>query len=275
MPRTALAHPAPARLAAVLALAALAVAACGLLAGCGGSAGTESREPAYVSPYDWDALARDGAGRLTYSEGGAVASLAGIDVSEHQGAIDWEAVAADGIDFAMVRIGNRGATEGALYLDERAADNLAGARAAGIAVGAYFFSQAVSDDEAREEAAFVLEHLDGAPLDFPIAFDQEPVHGMEGRANALSREQLTRNARIFCEAMEAAGYTPMVYGNKQDVAKLDRSALADWEFWFAEYGAARPSAQFDFRMWQYANDGEVAGIATRVDLNLWLPIPPR
>ncbi len=246
---------------AALALALLALAACS-------SSGEQApSKPAYVSPYDWSGLAKED-GRYTYAEGGEVCSFTGIDVSEHQGAIDWNAVASDGIDFAFIRIGNRGATEGAVYLDERYVENMTGAREAGIPVGVYFFSQAITAEEALEEADFVLAMLGDAELAYPIVYDHEPVAGIEGRADGLSREQMTENALAFCTRIAEAGYEPMVYGNKRDIARFDLSQLEGIDVWFAEYGAATPSGQFDFSIWQYANDGTVAGVSTAVDLNI-------
>jgi len=223
--------------------------------------------PAYVSPYDWTRLVCTD-GRYSYTKDGVPDSRTGVDVSDHQGVIDWEAVAADGIDFAIIRVGNRGYTEGSIYLDSQFTANLEGAKAAGILVGVYFFSQAVNEDEAREEADFVIENLDGATLDYPVVYDLEPVPDQHGRANFLSVSQATRNAQAFCERIQAAGYTPMIYGNKTDIARLDLKALGAYDIWFAEYGAPVPSGQFDFTMWQYTNSATVDGIGTDVDMNI-------
>lgn len=250
----------------LLALATLALCACVLLS-CSAPDDQTASEPAYVSPYDWTGLTKEN-GRFSYAENGQDRSLTGIDVSEHQGVIDWNAVAADGIDFAFIRIGNRGATEGGIYLDEQYEANMRGATDAGVPVGVYFFSQAVTAEEAEEEADFVLAMLGDTELAYPIVYDHEPVSGVEGRTDNLSREQMTENARAFCTGISAAGYEPMIYGNKRDIARLDRSQLEGIDIWFAEYGASTPSGQFDFTIWQYANDGTVAGISTPVDLNL-------
>ena len=127
----------------------------GFRAACGPEDAAEPAAQAYVSPYDWSGLERSG-DRLAFRENGEVRSQFGVDVSDHQGAIDWSAVASDGVDFAFVRVGNRGYTEGALYADARYAENIDNATSAGLDVGAYFFSQAVTVEEAREEAEFVL-----------------------------------------------------------------------------------------------------------------------
>ena len=254
---------------AAAALTALALAgALGFITACGSSSDAEGiAASAYVSPYDWNGLERTG-DRFAYYENGELKSRLGVDVSDHQGAVDWSAVAADGVEFAMVRVGNRGYTEGALYADARYAENIDGASNAGLDVGAYFFSQAVSVDEAREEADFVLELLAGRYLALPVAFDHEPVVDAGGRANNVDRETLTACAQAFCERLEEGGYGTMIYGNSGDMARYDRSNLGGRPVWFAEYDAAQPHAQFDFAMWQYASNGTVAGIATNVDMNL-------
>lgn len=255
--------------AAVLSALALA-GTLGLVTAC--SLPSTETAPAYVSPYDWSGLERSGANndRLAYYEDGALRSRLGVDVSAHQGIIDWSAVAADGIDFAMVRVGNRGYTEGALYADERYAQNIDNATSAGLDVGAYFFSQAVSVEEAREEANFVLRLLAGRHLAFPVVYDHEPVSDASGRANDLDRETLTASARAFCERLEQGGYSTMIYGNSGDMARYNRADLGERPVWFAEYDTSEPHGQFDFVMWQYTNAGTVNGIATAVDLNLLL-----
>ena len=239
----------------------------------------------YKSPYDWSHLTWTG-DRLSYDDGHVVSRL-GVDVSDHQGDIDWASVAADGIDFAMVRLGYRGYTEGALNEDARATTNIDAAQRAGLDVGAYFFSQATSAEEAREEAEFVLSILDGRALELPVAFDHEPIVGATGRANDVDGAVLAECASLFCETLEGAGYSTMVYGNRQDLERfveaggtqLDGSAgaartleeeLGERPIWFAEYGVATPTAPLTFAIWQYTNLGTVAGISTTVDMNLML-----
>ncbi|WP_232050863.1 GH25 family lysozyme [Arabiibacter massiliensis] len=264
------APPSPALIVGALAAAALIILAAGLMLGRCDAPATSAPTAPYASPYDWEAgLERDG-DRLAYYEDGTLRSQLGVDVSDHQGYIDWQAVAADGVDFVFVRIGNRGYTEGALYADARGTENIDGATAAGLDVGAYFFSQATSEEEAAEEAEFALKLLDGRALALPVAYDHEPVSDAAGRANGIDRETLTACALAFCERFEAAGYATAVYGNKGDMARYDRAALGDRPVWFAEYDAEQPTAQFDFAVWQYTNAGSVAGISASVDLNLLL-----
>ena len=246
-----------------------AALACALLALCGCASSESGTDPesVYVSPYDFSGLVYED-GRFAYFEGSEPRSRTGIDVSVHQGTIDWNAVASDDVDFAFVRIGNRGATEGIIYLDEQYEANMRGAADAGIPTGVYFFSQAVSVEEAEEEAEFVLAMLGATELAYPVVYDHEPVSGIEGRADGLSRAQMTENASAFCAKISAAGYEPMLYGNKSDIAKYDLDELDGIDVWFAEYGAPVPSGQFDFTIWQYTNAGTVAGIDASVDLNI-------
>lgn len=234
---------------------------------CSGTVGTTSASSSYTSPYNWAGLTREN-DRLTYSENGTVKSQVGVDVSDYQGAIDWQAVANDGISFAFVRAGSRGYTEGGLIPDARFIENVDGATSAGLDTGAYFFSQAISVEEAREEADLVIELLAGRTLSLPIVFDHEPVFATNSRATNLDTQTITACAIAFGERVKSAGYTSMIYGNSGDMARYDRSALGTTPVWFAEYDAATPSAQFDFAIWQYTNAGTVAGINAAVDLNL-------
>lgn len=229
-----------------------------------------TQEPLYESPYTWDNLSYE-AGRFYYHKDEQLVSRIGIDVSSHQKQIDWQAVAADGIEFAFIRVGNRGATEGNIFLDEQFSANFEGAKQAGIDVGVYFFSQACNEAEALEEAEFVLAYLGGAELEYPVVYDFEPlvIEGNAGRANEISREQGTLNAEAFCKRIEEAGYETMLYGNKKDITRYYSKELIETStIWYAEYESSLPTGQFDFVMWQYASTGSVAGISVGVDMNI-------
>ena len=192
----------------------------------------------------------------------------GIDVSEWQEEIDWDAVRAEGIDFVMIRVGNRGYTEGKISLDRLFYENIEGALAAGLEVGVYFFSQAISEEEALEEACFVLNCIRGYDLTYPVVFDWETVGSIDARTKNISGAVLTDCAIAFCDMIEAAGYTPMIYSNKElALLTYDLSPLTDYDFWFAGYTTA-PEFYYGFDMWQYTSSGSVAGICGRVDLNL-------
>lgn len=223
-------------------------------------------EQVYTSPFDWTALSFDSAGLPHYTLEGEDISHIGIDVSANQGVIDWNAVAGDGIEFAMIRVAYRGTTEGGLYEDEYAQQNIASATNAGLKIGAYVFSQATNATEAREEAQMAIDALDGYRIDYPVVFDLELVEGT-GRTASLTRDELTEIAQSFCETVSAAGYTPMLYGNTIDLHRIDPSLRARYPIWFAQYNE-QPEARFDFGIWQYSHTGSVSGIATPVDMNI-------
>ena len=213
-----------------------------------------------------DGFSADSRGRMQYSGG---KYLTGIDVSEHQYDIDWEKVAADGIDFAMIRVGYRGSTAGQIYTDEYFEKNIAGATAAGLKVGVYFYSQAINAEEAAEEAAFVLNAIRPYKVTFPVVFDWEIVGGSDARTYTVSRSVLCESAKTFCSAVEDAGYDAMIYFTQYlGYRKYILRQLSDYEFWYAEY-EAKPRIVFNFDMWQYSSTGSVNGIDGDVDLNIY------
>ena len=221
-----------------------------------------------VNGYAREEFSADENGRVSYVHNGLRAKE-GIDVSSYQGEIDWEAVAADGVNFAMIRLGYRGYTEGGLWMDSRFEENIRGALEAGLEVGVYFFSQAITPGEAEEEAEFVLEALEGYELAYPVAFDWEPITpGKEARTDALDGETLTQCAAAFCRRVSQAGYVPQIYFNKElGYLVYDLAELKDWSFWLAEYDTA-PDFYYGFDLWQYTHTGSVAGIQGNVDRNL-------
>ena len=217
--------------------------------------------------YDWDKLVFEGE-RAWYRDENWPDACLGVDVSYFQKEIDWEAVAADGVEFALVRLGYRGYSEGALYEDDLARANLDGAAAAGLKVGAYFFSQATSVEEAEAEAELALRVLDGRKLDLPVAFDMEEIYGETARTDVLSREEATDCAEAFCRRIRKGGYQPMLYGNAAWLAaRIDRKALRDLPVWLAQYHY-RVNYPYDFALWQYTASGRVQGIEGEVDLNI-------
>lgn len=207
---------------------------------------------------------------LFYEEGGFIRyedAMVGIDVSAHQDEIDWGKVKADGVDFAIIRAAYRGYTNGGISMDPYFLQNLQGAKDAGLLVGAYLFSQAVSEEEAREEAEFLLECLDGAELDLPVYYDWEPVEA-EARTDGVSGTEVTAFAREFCSVVEEAGYEAGVYFNESmGYMFLYLPELQQYEFWLAQYLDA-PDFYYNFTTWQYTASGEVDGIEAPVDLNL-------
>lgn len=211
-------------------------------------------------------------GFLTYT-GGNAASHVGIDVSAYQYDIDWERVAAAGVEFAIIRAGYRGYTQGGIYQDSTFLANIEGALANGIQVGVYFFSQAVTEQEAVEEALWTISWIQDYDITYPVVFDWERVDSSLSRTRDVDMATITACARAFCEVVEAAGYTPMTYGSPNKIGEdLDLSQLIDYPFWLAHYttGWAPSSFPYYYQMWQYSSNGQVDGIEGRVDLNICL-----
>lgn len=206
-------------------------------------------------------------GRVTYNEPN-VATRSGIDISEHQATIDWSQVANDGIEFAIIRLGYRGYETGIAKLDICYHDNMRGAIGVGLDVGVYFFSQAISVAEAVEEANMCIEYLRDYDISYPVVFDWETVNSAAARTNNISGSLLTDCALAFCETIENAGYDAMIYANKElSVTTLNRGCLTDYPFWFAGY-TTYPEYYYGFDIWQYSSSGSVAGITTKVDMNI-------
>ena len=205
---------------------------------------------------------------MQYAENGTVTSHAGIDVSKYQGDIDWTAVREDGIEYAFIRLGIRGYESGKIVLDEFYDDNMKGANSAGVKAGVYFFTQAVNVEEAKEEAEFVIQNLADYDVACPVVFDVERIAGGKGRADQISKEERTAVTIAFCEAVKAAGYTPMIYGNVVCFTQLlDMTQLNDYEKWYAFYDDYM-YMPYDVSCWQYTEKGQVNGISNNVDLNI-------
>ncbi len=192
----------------------------------------------------------------------------GIDVSKHQKKIDWKKVKADGVDFAIIRLGFRGYDSGKIVIDEYFEENMKQAIAAGLDVGVYFYSQAITKEEALEEANVVLEQVKKFKITYPVVFDTEQVEAPTGRANLISTELRTDITIEFCEAIKKAGYYPMIYANTRWlVAELDMTRLTQYDKWFAQY-YKNVFFPYEFQMWQYTGKGKVDGVSGDVDLNV-------
>ena len=192
----------------------------------------------------------------------------GIDVSEHQLAIDWAQVAGDGVEFAVLRLGYRGSTEGLLNTDACFEENYRGAREAGLDVGVYFFSQATDEQEAVAEADYVLQVLDGRELDLPVIFDWEAVEVEGARTAGVDGGTVSDCAAAFCRRITAARYGAGIYFNRQQgYYDYDLAALGDYMLWVSD-----PNSWTDFyyavSLWQYSFTGQVAGISGDVDRDL-------
>ena len=208
-------------------------------------------------------------GELQYLTDGAVSSYKGIDVSKFQGNIDGQKVAQDGVSFAFIRVGYRGYGEkGVLVEDPNAKDNLTGAHDAGIKTGVYFYTQAITELEAREEVNMLLDIIRPYRIDCPVVIDVERVSSSGARMNQLDVQTRTQIVKVFCEAVKEAGYRPMIYHNLEMAAvMLDVSQLEDYDKWFAYY-KTELYYPYAYKLWQYSDKGRVQGISGDVDVNI-------
>lgn len=192
----------------------------------------------------------------------------GVDVSIFNGNIDWKKVKADGIDFAIIRIGGRFYGGGGLYPDDLFEQNYKGAKAAGVKIGLYFYSQAKTEAEAEEEVEYIMDMLDGRNIDLPIYMDYECPSG--SRISKMTKTQGTKNVKAFCEAVEAEGYDAGFYSYPAFINKyVDAEEISSlYPVWVAHYYHTC-SYEYDYDMWQYSSGGHVEGISDRVDVNFW------
>ena len=189
----------------------------------------------------------------------------GIDVSKWNGSIDWNAVKNSGVNYVIIRVGYRGSSQGALIEDPKFKTNIKGATAAGLKVGVYFFTQAVDEVEAVQEASMVLDRISGYKISYPVFLD---VEGSGGRGDAIDSATRTAVCKAFCNTIKNAGYTPGVYANKTWLtSKMDAGALSGYKIWLAQY-AKTPTYTGRYDLWQYRSDGKVSGISGKVDLNI-------
>lgn len=206
------------------------------------------------------------------------ATILGIDVSKYQGTINWAEVKASGVDFAMIRVGYRAKSTGEIFEDPAARYNMQEAQAAGIKIGAYFFSSAVTKEEAREEAAFTANIIAKYKITYPVAFNCEDFQSPDSRQYGLDAAQRTELACAFLDEIAAAGYTPMFYASKGELegnAQWNTDTLASrYKIWVAQYPekpypeTASSSYSGSHDMWQYTSQGTVAGIPRKTDVNV-------
>lgn len=200
-------------------------------------------------------------GSLVQGSNGAM----GIDVSKWNGTIDWSAVKNSGVNYVIIRCGYRGSSAGSLIVDPQFTINIKGATAAGLKVGIYFFTQAIDEREAVEEASMVLSQIKNYTISYPIFLD---VESSGGRADSISKETRTAVCKAFCQTIQNEGYTAGIYANKTWLeSKIDVSALSAYKIWLAQYASA-PTYTGRYDLWQYRSTGKVSGISGNVDMNL-------
>lgn len=201
-------------------------------------------------------------------------SVTGIDVSSYQGDIDFGAVKASGVDFVIIRLGYRGYETGRIVYDKYAFDNLRKATAAGLDIGVYFFSQAITLEEAEEEAYFVLSAIEDYNITMGVVYDWESVSDPEARTADMDRDTLTKCCKVFLETIEASDYRAFLYFNRRQAKyHMDINYLKDFDFWLAAY-TDRMDFPYKIDMWQYTNQGRVPGIEGDVDINIYFPGNP-
>ena len=210
---------------------------------------------------------------------GVKAEAVGVDVSTYSENVDWDRVREQGIGFAVIRVGGRGWTSGSIYGDLRCEGYLRGARKAGLKLGVYFYSTAISEAEAVQEADAVLRVLDGRRLDLPVYVDVERSGEYpRGRADRLNAAERSRAAAVFCERIRSAGYEAGVYsGRYYYMTSLLPAALSRYSVWLAHYTAdgLPPPYERIYDIWQYTESGNVDGICCGTDMNVLFSWPKR
>lgn len=208
-------------------------------------------------------------GTANYMKGTEKKAKKGIDVSTFQGDIDWKKVKRAGMEFAIIRLGFRGYESGKIVLDSKYEDNIEGSLKAGLDTGVYFFTEAINEKEAIEEADFVIENLEGYKINMPVVIDvEESANTQKNRTKNVTAEQRTKNVIAFCERIKEAGYDVMIYGNlKSFMIMMNFEELEGYDKWFAYY---RYPFHFPYKikMWQYTSSEKIDGIEGKADVNL-------
>lgn len=224
-----------------------------------------------TNAFDENSFTLNENGRMIYT-GDNVKYTTGIDVSSHQGDIDWEKVKNDDIDFAIIRIGFRGyGPSGEIYDDELAENNIKNAKKAGLKVGVYFYSQAITPDEAAEEALYVANKLKetGEEIEYPVFFDWENEEGKGMRTDGMAGKTITECALSFLDKIESEGYIPGVYFNlSYGYKRYNLDKIKDYWFWYAQYEKPSPEFYYSYDVWQYSCTAKVDGVDSDVDLNI-------
>lgn len=219
--------------------------------------------------YDFTNLS-ESANLRKYTENGKKISYLGADVSKHDDEVNFNSMKAAGVDFVMIRLGARGYGTGQITLDENFVENIEAAIEAGLDIGIYFYSQAISQEEASQEVNFLVQNLEPyrAHVKYPVAFDMEKVVNDQARTDTLSRDDRTTIADTFLSSIQAAGYIPMLYGNKEWLIKsVDLTKLQNYDVWLSQEQEI-PDYPYQFTMWQYTTTGVLNGVKGDASLNL-------
>ena len=202
----------------------------------------------------------------TYETG---SEAVGIDVSYYQGDIDWSAVASSGVKFAIIRCGYRGYSTGKIVEDSRFEEYIEGAIENGIYVGVYFYSTAITEEEALQEAVTVVDLIKDYDIKYPVAYDFEDFGTTGKRTDGLSNEQINANAKVFLDYINSQGYTASLYGSTSYLNSIwDEELRSNYDVWVAQYGRTAPTYTGSYTMWQYTSSGQVSGISGYVDIDI-------
>ncbi|MCR5674018.1 MAG: glycoside hydrolase family 25 protein [Lachnospiraceae bacterium] len=206
-------------------------------------------------------------GSLTYKDNKRE-SIKGVDLSKYNGTVDFSKLKENGIGFAMLRLGSRGYGTGKIDLDEKFVEYAQNAQVAGIQTGAYFYSQAVNETEAVEEANYIVGAVSGFNIKYPIAIDMEKVETDEARTDKLTNKERTAIVKTFCDTVKGYGYKPIIYASRDMlIADLNLEELTDYDIWLAD-DSIPTDFPYKFSMWQYEKKGRIDGITGDIDLDI-------
>ena len=217
--------------------------------------------------YDFEKCLENNEGRLSYRDSKRTATL-GVDLSKYNGNVDFIKLKDAGINFAMLRLGSRGYGSGVISLDDKFVEYAQNAALAGIYTGAYFYSSAINEAEAVEEANYIVGAVSGFNLKYPIAIDVEKVTGDSSRTEKLTSAQRTAIVKAFCDTVKGYGYNPIIYSHRDMlISGLDLEELDSYDVWLSDYSSPT-DYPYRFSLWQFTQDGKIQGIDGNVDLNL-------
>ena len=223
-----------------------------------------------VNSYIQDNFTVEDGFRAYYDENGEKISHLGVDISYHQKSVDWDKLKEAGVEFVMLRCGYRGYTEGGLVKDEKFDEYARACNEAGIPLGVYFFTQAVTVDEAINEADFVIKLIEDYDISYPVALDTEYVSDSSARTNddSIDEELRTKMSIAFLERVREAGYYPMIYASENWIRRqLLFEELQEYDFWAPQY-LEKNDFLYDHTIWQYTESGRIPGIEEEVDINI-------
>ncbi|MBO4890697.1 MAG: glycoside hydrolase family 25 protein [Lachnospiraceae bacterium] len=222
-----------------------------------------------VAKNDYDLAANlvNEGGDLTYKDGKREA-IKGVDLSKYNGNIDFAKLKDSGMGFVMLRLGSRGYGTGKITLDEKFVEYAQNAQLAGLQIGAYFYSQAVNENEAVEEANYIIGAISGFNVKYPVAIDVEKVEGDEARTDKLTSKERTAVVKSFCDTVKGYGYKPVIYATREMlITGLDLEELADYDVWLSDDNIPT-DYPYRFSMWQYNKKGRIDGITGDIDLDM-------